>query len=299
MKDLESYIFYLKKERNYAKLTLINYSKDITLFLDYLKNKKKSYISINKDDVRDYLKYMDNLKYKNSTISRSLSSLRNFYTYLLSKNIIDNNPFKLIRNPKKEKKLPNFLQYNEFIKLIEDLKNDDNLSIRNKMILELLYATGIRVSELTNIKLDDINFNDKSIRVLGKGNKERIVYFGDYAKDVMNEYINNNRGSLLNGKNSKYLLINKNGDNLTSRGVEEVIDKIVKEVSLNHKISPHVLRHTFATHMLEDGADLRTVQELLGHSSLSTTQIYTHVTNERLRSVYLKSFPRKKEKSDK
>ena len=157
------------------------------------------------------------------------------------------------------------------------------------------YATGLRVSELVNIKLDDIDFNDKSIRVLGKGNKERIVYFGDYAKDIMLKYINDSRYILLNGKELSYLLINKNGNHLTSRGVEEVIDAVVKKVSLNHKISPHVLRHTFATHMLEDGADLRTVQELLGHSTLSTTQIYTHVTNERLRSVYLKSFPRKKE----
>ena len=295
MKDLEEYLIYLKKERNYSKLTLINYTKDINSFMKYLKENNINYLKVTKDDIRSYLKYMDNLKYKNNTVSRMLSSMRNFYAYLVMKNKMNNNPFKLIRNPKKEKKLPNFLQYNEFIKLIEELKSDNDLSIRNKMILELLYATGLRVSELTNIKLNDIDFNNKSIKVLGKGNKERIVYFGDYAKEAMEEYISNNRLSLLNGKQSAYLLINKNGDNLTSRGVEEVIDAIVKKVSLNHKISPHVLRHTFATHMLEDGADLRTVQELLGHSTLSTTQIYTHVTNERLRSVYLKSFPRKKE----
>ena len=299
MEDLRNYLIYLKKERNYSKYTLINYTKDLELFMRYLKNNNINYLKINKDNIRSYLKYMDSLNYKNNTVSRMLSSLRNFYTYLVMIKKIDNNPFKLIRNPKKEKKLPNFLQYNEFIKLIDELKYDDNLSIRNKMILELLYATGIRVSELTNIKLNDINFSDKSIKVLGKGNKERIVYFGDYAKDVMMEYINYNRISLLNGKESDYLIINKNGDNLTSRGVEEVIDSIVKKVSLNHKISPHVLRHTFATHMLEDGADLRTVQELLGHANLSTTQIYTHVTNERLRSVYLKTFPRKSEKDDK
>ena len=295
MEDLRKYLIYLKKERNYSKLTLINYTKDINIFLDYIKNNNLNYLKIKKDDIRSYLKYLDSLNYKNNTISRNLSSLRSFYAYLVMDKKIDNNPFKLIRNPKKEKKLPNFLQYNEFIKLIDELKKDDNLSIRNKMILELLYATGLRVSELTNIKLDDIDFNNKSIKVLGKGNKERIVYFGDYAKEVMMEYINYNRISLLNGKESKYLLINKNGDNLTNRGVEEVIDSVVEKASLNHKISPHVLRHTFATHMLEDGADLRTVQELLGHSTLSTTQIYTHVTNERLRSVYLKSFPRKKE----
>ena len=295
MNDLKDYLVYLKKECNYSKLTLINYTKDINYYFNYLNENNLYYLNIKKDDIRVFLKYLTNLKYKVSSISRMLSSLRSFYNYLLMKEKIKNNPFKLIKNPKKEKKLPNFLQYNEFIKLIDELKSDTSLDIRNKMILELLYATGIRVSELTNIKLEDINFNNKSIKVLGKGNKERIVYFGDYAYDLMKEYIDNEREVLLNGKSSTKLLINKNGDELTSHGVEEAIDVMVKKVSLNHKISPHTLRHTFATHMLEEGSDLRTVQTLLGHSSLSTTQIYTHITNERLRSVYLKTFPRNKE----
>lgn len=296
MDDLKDYLIYLTKERNYSKLTVTSYAKDIMGFNRYLKEHNLSYANIKRDDIREYLKYLDALKYKNSTQSRIISSLRCYYEYLLIKHKINNNPFKLIRNPKRDHKLPNFLQYDEFLKLIDELKMDNDLDVRNSLILELLYATGVRVSELTHIKLNDINYQDKSIRVLGKGNKERIVYFGDYANDMLDKYQSDVRNILLKNKTSDYLFINKNGDPLSAHGVEEVIDKIVQRASLKHKISPHVLRHTFATHLLEDGADIRTVQELLGHSSLSTTQIYTHVTNEHLRSVYLKAFPRNKDK---
>ena len=290
--DIKNYIIYLKKERNYSKHTVKNYTEDLNKFQNYLDEKHLNYLRLKKDDIRNYLKYLDTLKLKNTTISRILSSLRSFYSYLIIQNKIDINPFKLIRNPKKENKLPIFLSYEEFIVLLNKIKDDNELSIRNKLIIEMLYATGLRVSELTNIKIDDINYSDKSIRVIGKGQKMRIVYYGDYAKSVLDEYLNNNRNELLKGKSSEYLLINKNGDQLTFRGVEYLIDEISKQASLKYKISPHVLRHTFATHLLQEGADLRSVQELLGHSSLSTTQIYTHVTPEYLREVYNKSFPR-------
>ena len=291
--DIKSYIIYLKKERNYSKLTVKNYTKDLEKFKLYLDDKHLNYLKLTKDDIRDYLKELDQLKLKKSTISRTLSSLRSFYSYLAIQQKIDINPFKLIRNPKKDSKLPVFLSYEEFIELLNRIKDDNQLSIRNRLILEMLYATGLRVSELTNIKLDDINYSDKSIRVMGKGNKERIVYYGDYTKEVLDEYLNNNRNELLKGKSSNYLFINKNGDKLTFRGVEYLIDEISKYTSVKYKISPHVLRHTFATHLLQEGADLRSVQELLGHSSLSTTQIYTHITSEHLREVYNKTFPRK------
>ena len=295
VENIKKYIIYLKKERNYSKLTLKNYAIDLGKFQKYLNEHHLNYLKLSKEDIRDYLKYLDKIKLKNSTISRILSSLRSFYSYLVIQQEVDINPFKLIRNPKKESKLPVFLSYNEFMELLDKIKQDDDLSVRNKLILEMLYATGLRVSELTSIKLDDIDINDKSIRVLGKGQKMRIVYFGEYAKDVLNEYLNGHRNELLRGKNSKYLFINKNGDRLTFRGVEYLIDQISKQTSLKYKISPHVLRHTFATHLLQEGADLRSVQTLLGHSSLSTTQIYTHITSEYLRDVYNKSFPRKHE----
>ena len=171
-----------------------------------------------------------------------------------------------------------------------DLK--EPLHIRNRLIIETLYDTGIRVSELVNIKLNDLNIATKEIRVLGKGSKERIVYFGDYEIDILNLYLNQARPKLLKNKSNDYLLLNHLGDRLTDRGVRLIIDDVIKKASLKHKVSPHTLRHTFATHLLNEGADLKSVQELLGHSSLSTTQIYTHVSNERLRSVYLKSHPR-------
>lgn len=295
IESIKEYIIYLKKERNYSKLTLKNYAIDLEKFQMYLEEHNLNYLKLSKEDIRNYLKYLDKLKLKNTSISRILSSLRSFYSYLIIHQKIDINPFKLVRNPKKESKLPVFLSYDEFMELLDKIKNEDDLSVRNKLILEMLYATGLRVSELTSIKLEDINIGDKSIRILGKGNKERIVYFGEYAKNVLNEYLNNHRNELLKGKNSKYLFINKNGDRLTFRGVEYLIDQISKQTSLKYKISPHVLRHTFATHLLQEGADLRSVQTLLGHSSLSTTQIYTHITSEYLRDVYNKSFPRKDE----
>ena len=291
--NIKDYVIYLKKERNYSKLTVKYYAEDLEKFKKYLDEKHLNYLELNKDDIRDYLKQLDTLKYKNSTISRILSTLRSFYSYLVIQNLIKINPFKLIRNPKKESKLPVFLSYDEFIELLNKIKSDNEFSERNKLILEMLYATGLRVSELTNIKIDDINFSDRSIRVMGKGSKERIVYYGEYASKILKEYLNNNRNELLKGKTSKYLFINKNGDRLTFRGVEYLIDEISKVSSIKYKISPHVLRHTFATHLLQEGADLRSVQELLGHSSLATTQIYTHITSEYLREVYNKAMPRK------
>ena len=183
--------------------------------------------------------------------------------------------------------------------MIDSIDLTTPLGIRNRLIIELLYATGLRVSELTSLKINDINKTDKEIRVDGKGSKERIVFFGEYASKYLELYLSKSRGQLLNKKRSDYLLINNKGDNITSRGIEKIIDDIVKKAALKHNISPHVLRHTFATDLLNNGADLKSVQELLGHSSLSTTQIYTHITNERLRSVYLKSFPRQTEIVDK
>ncbi len=299
LNNINKFIKYLKNEKRYPETTITSYSKDLDNYYGFITAKKINYQNITKEEIRMYLKYLDELKYSKSTISRILSALRHFYSYLVTHNIVTTNEFKLIKNPKKDKKLPNFLQSDELDKIFSSIDTSTPLGLRNRLIIELLYATGLRVSEITNLKINDIDLSNREIKVYGKGGKERIVLFGDYAKKYLNEYLSTSRIELLNGQKSPYLLINHNGEELTSRGVEYIIDEIVKECALKHHISPHTLRHTFATDMLNNGADLKSVQELLGHSSLSTTQIYTHITNDRLRSVYLKSFPRTKEKVDK
>lgn len=291
-KDISKFIQYLKNEKRYPENTIVSYTNDLNKYKEFIEYKKINYISISKEEIRLFLKHLDNIQMSKTSVSRILSSLRHFYSYLVLEGKVKTNQFKLISNPKKEKKLPNFLQPNEMMQILDSLKRETPLEKRNRLIIELLYATGIRVSELTNINIKDIDISSKEIKITGKGGKDRIVYFGDYAKEYLINYLEEGRPSLSNNKSSNKLLLNKDGGDLSARSVEDIVNKAVEEAALKHKISPHVLRHTFATDMLNNGADLKSVQELLGHSSLSTTQIYTHITNERLRSVYLKSFPR-------
>lgn len=298
-KHINGFIKYLKNEKRYPETTINSYQKDLDNYYGFIKAKSINYISITKDEIRNYLKYLDELKYSKTTISRILSTLRHFYQYLMINKVVSVNMFKLIKNPKKDKKLPNFLQSDELQKIFDSIDLETPLGIRNRLIVELLYASGLRVSELSNLSIDKINLSTKEIRVLGKGSKERIVFFGDYAKKYLELYLNDSRPSLQSKTKTNILLLNNNGEPLSTRGIQLVIDNVVRDASLKHNISPHVLRHTFATDLLNNGADLKSVQELLGHSSLSTTQIYTHITNERLRSVYLKTFPRQRENVDK
>lgn len=288
----EKFLEKLKYEYNYSDLTINGYDYEITKFLDYLNDNHLDYKKINLDMIRNYLKYLDSLRYKKNSISKNLSSLRSFYKFLTEEKVILNNPFKNISNPKKDKKLPDFLNYEEINKLFDSADTTTPLGLRNRCILELLYDTGIRVSELVNLKINDIEFDKKIINILGKGKKERIVYYGDYLQEVLGKYINDSRKYLLNNKLSEYLILNNNGSKITTKGVEYIIDKMVNEAAIKHKISPHVLRHTFATHMLNGGADIKSIQQLLGHESLSTTGIYTHITNDVLRQEYLKNHPR-------
>ena len=292
MKEIEEFLSYLEYELNYSNLTVKGYSDEIEKYLTYTKEHNVNYKKISNDDIRNYLKYLDNLKYSKSSISRNLSSIRTYYKYLLDKKVVDSNPFKSISNPKKDKKLPNFLNYEEIMKIFDSIDEENILGKRDRCIVEVLYDTGVRVSELVNIKIKDIDFSEKTISIFGKGRKERIVYFGDYLYDVLNDYINSCRNILLSNKSCEYLILNSRGLQITTRGVEKIIDKVVKDASLKHKISPHVLRHTFATHMLNGGSDIKTIQQLLGHESLSTTGIYTHISNDVLRSEYLKNHPR-------
>ena len=290
-KYIEKFIEYLTFEKKYSELTVSSYEKDLNDYMKYLNVNKLKYNNLEYKDVVNYMIYLKGLKLKPTSVNRHLSSIRSFYKYLIDNKITNSNPFKLVKGPKKEKKLPNYLKYDEFLDLLNSLE-ETPLGIRNRMILELLFATGIRVSELVNIKIKDIEFKDRSIKITGKGKKDRIVYFNKVCQEVMSNYVINARQELLKGKKNDYLIINHLGNKITSRGVQDIIEKILLKSSIKHKISPHTLRHTFATLLLKEGMDIREVQELLGHERLETTSIYTHVTNEELRKAYLNALPR-------
>lgn len=278
---------YLTSVRKYPDNTVNSYLSDITIFKEYLSSLKINYLKVDKDIIREYLKVLGNSNYKSSSINRILSSLKSYYDYLEYKHLIEYNPLKDLNRPRKEKRLPNFINNNDYEEIIKkSLERTDFIGRRNTLLLELLYSSGIRISEAINIKIKDINISDKSIRILGKGSKMRIVYFGEYAKEYLEEYLKVRNSSL------EYLFLNKNNTLLTRRGAEYIISNLVKTSLLKKKVTPHTFRHSYATEMLNNGADIRSVQELLGHSSLSTTGIYTHVTNEVVRREYLKAFKR-------
>ncbi|MDD2238567.1 MAG: tyrosine-type recombinase/integrase [Bacilli bacterium] len=295
MKDIiYEFLDYISLERKYSNNTEINYEIDLFKYDEYLTKEKKNYLLINYQDISKYIVYLRKANYLPSSINRNLSTLRSFYNFLERKEIINNNPFNYIKNIKQEKKLPNYFKYNEFITMLETLNDDHPLNVRNRLILELLFATGIRVSELVNIKINNIDIGLRQIKVSGKGNKERIVYFGSYCEDAIKNYFNNARDILLKDKISPYLFINNRGGNLTDRGIRLIIDNIIKASALKIKITPHTFRHSFATIMLNEGCNIKSVQELLGHVSINTTSIYTHLTNEEIRRVYLNAHPRAK-----
>lgn len=297
-KNVKYYLDYLSYQRGYSKYTIKNYEEDITEFINYCKRENLSYLDIEYNDIRFYLMYLkDDKKNKNSSIDRKLSSLRGFFKYLSVENKIKNNVFLLVNGPKKAKKLPRYFEYNELEELfaVPDIRTHKGQ--RDSLILEMLYATGIRVGELVNIKLSDINRSNRTILILGKGNKERNVEYGEYCEDILNLYLKDGR-VILNNKGINYLFINHLGEKLTERGVRYILNELIKKTSLTKNISPHMIRHSFATHLLNEGCDLLTVQKLLGHESISATQVYTHVTTDRLKEVYFNSFPRAQLKSD-
>ena len=282
---LDNYFKVLKSEYNYSDYTIKNYKLDLTLFFDFLNKSNVKYLYLNKDNVLAYLKYLDKMNLKNSTISRRISALRTFYNYLMNEGLINSNIFLNVKNPKLEKKLPNYLNYTEMEELLESIDISTDEGLKRRLLIEMFYSTGCRVSEIINIKVKDIDFLNKKIRIMGKGSKERIVYYGDYAKKYLDKYLSK-------GMDKDYLFVNKHGDKYTVEEIELIVKDIMKHLSIKTHVTPHTLRHTFATHLLNNGADIRSVQELLGHSNLSTTGIYTHVSSDRLKEVYFKTFKR-------
>lgn len=299
---INKFIEYLKYEKNYSNYTIISYQNDL---LEFNESINKNILNIKNEDIYAFFK---NNKFASSSVSRKISALKSFYNFLVLKKYIEYSPVSMISSPKRNKKLPNYITYEEYDNIFNDDFNfervnkkgvDTLFKTRDKLMVELLYDTGVRIGELVNIKIKDINFSNDEIKVFGKGSKERIVYYGEYSKDLLNEYINNERKLLLKNKESEYLFLNKNGVRITDRGARKIVDKIFKPLSTYKKVSPHTLRHTFATHMLDGGCDLKVVQELLGHENLSTTEIYTHVSVERLKNVYRDCHPKSNKRKEK
>jgi integrase/recombinase XerC len=293
--ELKLFLQYLQIEKNYSEYTIDNYRRDIEQFYKFMIEQSiKKVEDVDYIDARLFLTKLYEQQMARTTVSRKISSLRSFYRFLERENKTTGNPFLLVSQPKKGKRLPDFFYEEEMQALFAACEGEDPLAIRNKALLELLYATGIRVTECANIQMNDIDFELCTLLVKGKGKKERYVPFGSFAEEAINEYIQKSR-SILTQKNDhqhSVLFVNARGGPLTPRGIRHILDQVMKKASLSGKIHPHMLRHTFATHMLNNGADLRAVQELLGHSHLSSTQLYTHVTNEHLRKSYLNHHPR-------
>lgn len=283
--NLKEYENYLKFEKNYSMNTINSYLSDIK---EYQEFKKGDILSSTKEDILAYLKTIKSLE--STTISHKISSLKSFFKYYQKREKIKINPLANIKSPKIAKKLPTYLTLEEVSKLL-DVEIKSPYDARNKAILELLYSSGIRISELCNMQTSNYNSYECIIRLIGKGSKERIIPLGDYAISVLEDYINNYR-SKINKKNINSIFINNRGDAVSRQFIFKVIKKECLKKGIRKNVSPHTLRHTFATHLLQNGADLRIIQELLGHENISTTQIYTHVSNQELKNDYQKFFPR-------
>ena len=284
---ISDFLSYLEVEANYSKNTINSYENDLNKFEEYYKN--KDLLKITSKDIEKYIQTLSDLA--PTTVSHNISSLKTFYSYFLKQGRISNNPTDGIKSPKLGIHLPTYLTIDEVNKLL-DIEVTDAFSSRNKAILELMYATGLRISEVISLEFKNVDYDECIIRVMGKGSKERIVPVNDYAIKYLKEYIDNYRPELVKNDINNYIFLNNHGRMLTRQGIFKMIKNYAALKNIKKTIGPHTLRHTFATHLLENGADLRVIQELLGHSDISTTQIYTHLTKEALHNEYKKYFPR-------
>ncbi len=294
--DIDNYKNYLIFERRMAKNTTSSYIRDLKFYKEFLENeRKKEDISlVNKNDIEAYLEYLGKNDYSTKSIARKLTTIKNFHKYLLATSRIDVDYSLTIERPKLRKSLPNVLTIEE-VDILLDIKTITPFDYRNKAMLELLYGTGLRISELLNLKLSDIDFENCVVRCFGKGSKERIVPIGEYIIDSLNNYLEFGRNKLINKKKiSDYLFLNSHGSSLSRFSFFKILKKLLLEKGIKKDVSPHSLRHSFATHLLENGADLRSIQEMLGHSDIATTRIYTHITNKKVQNDYIEYHPRSK-----
>lgn len=293
--DLEDFRSYIPVEKNFSKHTAKAYYSDILDFLLWLGETPLENVNFSK--VREYLHFIQKFNYKKNTIARKIASLRTFYKYLFREKKVDSNPAMNLNSPKRPKQLPKFLTPYEIEQILNNITIDTPAGYRNKAILELLWATGMRVSELSGLNFEDLNLENNEIRVFGKGSKERIILVTDRAKTYLKRYIDTARplvakGFRIESREDSPVFINNTGYRLQTRTIRNVINDIVEKIQLPKHVTPHVFRHSFATHLIENGADLRVVQELLGHASISNTQIYTHVSSKHLKDVYNETHPR-------
>jgi len=302
------YINYLEAERNVSPYTVRNYTNDLLGnykrgsekgFFQFLKLKNIDSLDIvDKQVLRDYLAYLLEQGIVKASIVRKLSAIRSFYRYLAREGILSKNPIEQAASPRLDRRLPSFLTVEETVRLLKAPDLDISQGLRDRAIMELIYAAGLRVSELVNLDLESVDLDTREIRVWGKGSKERVVLMGELADRALIDYLENSRPELLGEKKEVALFLNRNGERLTGRSVQKMLGKYAEIAGIGKKVYPHLLRHTFATHLLDGGADLRVVQELLGHANLSTTQIYTHVTQSRVKKAYMAAHPMAKTKED-
>jgi len=281
-KNCEDYLNYLRYERKLSKNTYESYRYNLIKINNFFKN--KNLLNLSEDDIRLFLY---NSKESSKTNAHYLTVLKSFYDYMLDLERININPCENIKSPKIEKKLPKFLSEEEVDKLL-NIRCQNPIDYRNKAMLELLYATGMRITELLDLKLSNIYKEDCVVKVLGKGSKERIIPIGEITIKYLEIYINEHRNFILKTKTSEYLFVNYNGNRLSRQGFFKILKQLCNKSGINKEISPHILRHSFATHLLNNGADLRIIQELLGHENITTTEIYSHVSNEKIKQDYAK-----------
>ncbi len=290
---LSDYLAYLRVERGLADNTILSYERDLRKFVDFVKKSKiKDLKDIRRQEIITYLLKLQSENMAPASVSRNLAAIRSFFSYLSIENLLGDDPSSDLDSPKLSKKLPKVITIEEVETLLQQPDHNDKYGIRDRAMLELLYATGLRVSELISLDVNDVNFELGFLRCIGKGSKERIVPLGKIAIEYLTLYINNSRQKLVKNTEQKSLFVNLHGKRLTRQGFWKIIKKYAEQTGIQTEITPHTLRHSFATHLLENGADLRSVQEMLGHADISTTQIYTHVTQKKLQKVHKEFHPR-------
>lgn len=291
--ELQGFLEYIQLDKNYSPHTVKEYETDLQQFVQFLQEEAiSSFEEVEYVHARLFVTRLYDQKLARTTISRKISAIRTFFSYLSKELQVNSDAFQALFHPKQQKKLPQFFYEEELQALFEAAQGEQPLDLRNMALLELLYATGMRVSELTNLERDALDLSYGIVRVMGKGRKERYIPLGSFAQSALETYLETARPRLMKANDHAVVFVNHRGDPLTEMGVRHILQQIVKKSTLTKSIYPHMIRHTFATHLLNNGADMRTVQELLGHSSLSSTQIYTHVTKDHLLSTYKNAHPR-------